>query len=59
MGDEGPSDAFAEHGDVQYDNVECLDTDIQTLENGSANFIDLLLGMLTIIAIYNQSIGYI
>ena len=39
------SDACAEHGDVQYDDVECLDIDVQALEDGSANFIDPLLRM--------------
>jgi len=42
---ESASNAFAEHGDVQYDDVECLDTDVQALEDGSANFIGPLLRM--------------
>ena len=35
---ESASDAFAEHGDVQSDDVVCLDIDIQAQEGGSAKY---------------------
>ena len=35
---ESASDAFAEHEDVQFDDVACLDIDVQAQEGGSAIF---------------------